>query len=262
MLSLLLHCRVPAVYLRFGDGDISSAENNAALEQESDTELAEGMRLALSLRGFNVIKSLPLDSNAFGFWPGMQEGTVFQSSDSFVNAIAQRALHFFVGEPVYSTIALHYSAMYRKADTMRFLALLKLSCPIFVGNSQTPLDVRNALFGVGHTYIPTPPKNSWAGFRITAWEPLMRRLGGPAKVGMAGSSTRPFQAVVFAMGPPGRVVAAMLFRERLNTFSFDIGSLIDWLAGNVTRDWIRDRQHELDSPAVLVDELSRLPSQC
>ena len=64
------------------------------------------------------------------------------------------------------------------------------------------------------------------------------------------------------MGSPGRAIAAKLFTERLNTFSFDFGSLLDWLSGNVTRDWIRDRQNELESPAVLVDELSRMPAAC
>ena len=256
MLSLLLHCRVPAVFLRFGDGDIVNSESQVALEQEPDDELAAGLRLALSLRGFNVIKTLPLDSNAFGFWPGMQEGTVFQGPDSYTRSVAQKALHLFVGEPVYSTIALHYTSLYRKPDAMRFLALLKLSCPVFVGNAQTPLFVRNAIFGAGHTFIPTPPKNAWTGYRNAVWQPLLARLGAEA------TAPRPFQVVVFAMGSPGRAIAAMLFRERLNTFSFDFGSLLDWLSGNVTRDWIRDRQGELDSPAVLVEELSRLPSGC
>ena len=251
-LRLLVACQRPVLFLRFGDGDVVLSRGEPDMMQAPAPGLADAIKFAFSLRGFNVLKTLPLHSMRFGQWPGMNEHA-HAWGDEAATAIAAPVLAQFYGEPVYSTVALHHTIVHNRALALALIADLKALCPIFVGNEAVPLAVRDALFGRGHVHIPTPPRDAWgAEQRVRdALIPLLQR-----------TTQRPYRAVVFGMGCSGRAVAARVWADAApNAVFFDFGSLLDWLSGNSTRAWIEKQREVLDVSALLADT-SALPAHC
>jgi hypothetical protein len=252
-ITLLLACRRPGIYLRFGDGDLNLLEGKADSYQEPNAELASWLQRAFSMRGFNVVKAFPLFSDLMGFWPGTWLG-VHVNTDDGAKSFFQRTGHFFIGEPIYSNTALHHTVIHNPQLANNFLAMLKSHCPIFVGNVDTPAEVRNALFGVGHVHIPTPAQNAWS-----AAAAVHDRL-----VSVTNSSrVHRYHVVVVAAGCSGRAIGTRLWLEghNPNLFIFDFGSLLDWLTGQETRDWIKQMRNQLDVPQFL-GRMAALPSRC
>ena len=97
---------------------------------------------------------------------------------------------------------------------------MKLHCPIFIGNENTPLRLRNALFGIGHTFIPTPGKNAWSSNKIVYDSAIEALSPKSEKIGKS------FKVVVFAMGCAGRAMAAKLWSTSPNALFFYFGSLL------------------------------------
>jgi hypothetical protein len=254
-LRLLVACQRPVLFLRFGDGDVVLSRGEPDMMQTPAPGLADSIMFAFSLRGFNVLKTLPLHSMRFGQWPGMNEHA-HAWEDEVATAIAAPVLAQFYGEPVYSTVALHHTIVHNRALALALIADLKALCPIFVGNEAVPLAVRDALFGQGHVFIPTPPRDAWgAEQRVRdALVPLLQRN--------AQLTQRPYRAVVFGMGCSGRAVAARVWADTApNAVFFDFGSLLDWLSGNSTRAWIEKQREVLDVSALLADT-GALPAGC
>lgn len=251
LLKLLLLCERPAVFLRFGDGDLNLVEGLPDMMQRPHLELAHYMKTAFSLRGFNVIKTLPLQSEMFGVWPGMAPG-VHMADDSGASSMASRALHWFVGEPVYATAALHHTIIYNYNLAISLLKLLKQRCPIFVGNVETPLLVRNALFGAGHVHVRTPASQAWEA---------ASRVHGELRKYVADASSHPPPVIIFAAGCSGRAMAARLWTQNNNVYIFDFGSLLDFLSGQQTRQWIKERRTDINASKIFAD-MSKIPSMC
>lgn len=175
--------------------------------------------------------------------------------DDIAQQWAQKMMPFFMGEPVYSSVALHHTAIYPKELAMEFLAEIKSHCPIFVGNRDTPEGVRNALFGVGHSHVPTPARDAWSA-SDSVHEMLIALLD-------KDSDTIPYRVVVLAAGCSSRAFCARLWvsSPNPNLYIFDFGSLLDWLSGNYTRAWMTEQKEKFDVQGFL-DHMSALPSRC
>ncbi len=171
---------------------------------------------------------------------------------------SQQSLKYFIGEPIYDSVALHHTAVHAPHIANRLIAAMKLHCPIFIGNTNTPLRLRNALFGSGYTFIPTPDKNAWSANKLI-YESAMTALFSK-HAGLEGSK-KPYKVVVFAMGCAGRAMAAKLWSTMPNAFFFDFGSLMDYLSGNVTRQWIKDSVSMLNITSMILNYES-MPARC
>lgn len=214
-------------YLRFGDGDINLMEECGELLQSSDKNLAKEMREAFSLSGEGIVKSLPLHSHKFGIMPGMKPG-IHGSSDEWCDAILQRCFQYFIGEKIYSSVALPYVAVFEYEYAVEFLTLLRSFNPIFVGNENIGAEVLEKLFGE-NVHIKTPDKQSYQ--QIDRIEQDTLRAIHARK--------RQFEIVVVAMGCSGRVLEKRIIKNTdLPVFLFDFGSLLDIFCGWNTRAWM------------------------
>lgn len=255
-LLLLLTCEIPAIYIRFGDGDMKLSQGASDLLHTTNPDLQYWLKYAFVQRGFNVIKSYPFMSKQFGYWNGMRPGRHLQDPYDLAQ-LTPRIIKYFVGEPIYDSTALHHTAGHAPDLANALISEIKSHCPIFIGNINTPLSVRNALFGAGHQFIPTPPVNAWS----TNKEVYTSALKALSDTTGSSSNVKPYKVVVFSMGCAGRAMAAKLWGTAPNAFFFDFGSLMDYLGGNVTREWMKGTDSLLNVTAMILN-YDAMPSGC
>jgi hypothetical protein len=223
-------------YLRFGDGDLNLLEGRDELYQLGRPDLAVEMKEAFSLHGEGILKCLPLHSKRFGLWPGMKPG-VHEGSDTWAESILARAYPYFVGERIYSHVALSHVAIVDRSFAVDFLSFLKERRPVFVGNGEIEPAVLDALFGSGPR-VGSPPRNSFSeADRITRETELALNCRGGCH-----------QIVAMAMGCAGRVVAKrILTKQKYKVFFFDMGSIMDAFCGNFSRAWMENPKSYFDN---------------
>jgi hypothetical protein len=214
-------------YLRFGDGDINLLEGRNELLQSGNLQIAGEILEAFSLTGNGILKCLPLHSKLFGLMPGMKPG-IHEVSDSWASNILARASKFFVGEKIYSPVALAYLAVFERDCALEFLRLLRNMNPIFVGNQNIPSHIIKKLFGET-VHIQTPAKQAFTQIDRVESE----------TIDVLKQRDKNYQVIVIAMGCSGRVLAKRLIKNsEFRFFLFDFGSLLDALCGWNTRAWI------------------------
>jgi hypothetical protein len=222
--------REKGVYLRFGDGDINLAYNEADSYQRENRSLSREMREAFALNGPTVLKTLPLYCVEFGGWeegmfPGNHEGPY-----EWCLNILNRAKGLWGGEvkSVYSHAALAFTATSHPKSCLQFLHFLKAApCTLFVGNCNTPPWIRTLFFGSSCHFIPTPASHSYSEIDRIEKECLDYLATHPG-----------YKVVVVAMGCSGRALEKRLFNLCDELFLFDFGSLLDAICGWDTRAWI------------------------
>jgi len=219
--------QMTGVYLRFGDGEINVLEGGNTIAEKGTPAFAAEMKQVFSMGGPGVLKSLPLHSRRFGLWPGMKPG-VHENPDDWAESMLARTYPFFVGERIYSHVALCYLAVFDRACAVNFLTFLKRTRPLFVGNRDISEDVLRGLFGE-FGRVGAPPRDSYREIDRILQETRSRiRANGAA-----------FQVVVMAMGCAGRVVAKRILADNsLRVFFFDLGSIMDAFNQNTTRAWM------------------------
>jgi Glycosyltransferase GT-D fold len=214
-------------YLRFGDGEVNIAWGTGAIEQQADCGLQQEMRGALALGGEGVFKSLMIHSQLFGCSSGMQDG-LFMSSDDWARNSLSKVFEYFVGSPIYSSVALHYMALFSRAECVRFLRLLKHCKPVFVGNEDVPPEVVGMLFGQS-IHVRTPARSAYQEIDHIEQE-VLRVL----------ETRRGYTVLSVAAGPTGNVLQRRILNGSRNTnlFLFNFGSLLDAFCGWKTRAWM------------------------
>src|SRR5689334_18970954 len=130
----------PGAYMRFGDGDIFVATGKNALLHTSTKQLREEMKESFSMKGPDIIKALSIHSEIYGSEKEMYVGNLMLK-DSTINDMLRYAHPFFVGQQIYSPIALHYAAIYYPEIANQFLKVLKKQTVLFIGNENTPEEV-------------------------------------------------------------------------------------------------------------------------
>lgn len=212
-------------YMRFGDGDLYLLTGRGELMQEANSNLAAEMREAITLTGDNIIKGFPINSEIFGFEPGMRNG-VHKVSDNealrYISIINDK----IDCSNLVSTVALHYCACFHKNEFMEFLKVLKSFSPIFVGNESIKYEIIDTLFG--GDFIFAPRKNSYEE---------INRIEGEL-INSLEKKNNQFSIVVVAMGCAGRILQKRIIKKGYNVYLFDFGSLMDAFNGDDTRDWI------------------------
>lgn len=219
--------KTPGAYLRFGDGDLNLLEGHDELLQHSTELIRREMQEVFLLCGEGVVKGLPLHAPRFGLYEGMAPG-VFGASDEWAERLLLRCYPYFIGIPIYSSVALAYLSVFDRAAALSFLKFLREHTPLFVGNKLIPAHVVSSLFD-SEQWVPTPEKNAFSSINETE----------KSVVTMLTKRNRHFDVVVTAMGCSGRVLAKRLLQNRLQpVFVYDFGSLLDAFCGWSTRAWI------------------------
>ncbi|MBP2652232.1 MAG: hypothetical protein H6Q74_3057 [Firmicutes bacterium] len=223
----LISAKKNGAYMRFGDGDVNLLECKDDMLQAGNKEIAGEMQEAFSLTGEGIVKCLPLHSQKFGMEPGMKPG-VHEGSDQWAENILSRVYKYFIGEKIYSHVALAYLAVFESGSALEFLRFLKILNPIFVGNENVPPLTITKLFG-NTVHIKAPSQNSFGDIDRIEQETVQAYF----------NRKKNYDVIVVAMGCSGRILEKRLLKNHgLNAFLFDFGSLLDAFCGWNTRAWI------------------------
>jgi len=215
-------------YLRFGDGEINMIEGRGAMEQEPNKKLAHEMREAFEVHSDTILKSLMIHSNKFGRSEGMELGGMHLLEDSFAEQLLFRSYVYFIGEPIYSHVAFAYSAVFAQEAFLQTLKKIKLHDTIFIGNKNISEKLIKDIFGNDIQTIKTESKNTYSSIERINKELITEVL----------KNNNSYKIVIYAAGPTSNILQKRAIERSDNTFSIDIGSLIDAFAGNVSRAWI------------------------
>lgn len=214
-------------YLRFGDGDVFLMTGRSDKFQASNDKLALEMRETFNLSGKGIMKGLGLHSKKFGMLPNMSPG-MHELSDEVAVHLLANCYQYFIGTPIYSSIALPYLAVYDPSTAIDFLKFLKGQNPVlFIGNEQVPNDILTKLFG-SIARVNTPSQNSYERIDHIA----------DSSINSLSKQGASYGVVIIAMGCSGRPLAKRIYHSGANVFTFDFGSLLDAFCGWNTRTWI------------------------
>lgn len=213
-------------YMRFGDGDVFLLKNKKDAYQKANSLLAQEMLEAFQINSKNVFKSLAIHSEKFGYEEGMSWGN-HRNTDKLAINLLEATYLFFIGQKIYSPVALHFIASQEPIRANLFLKLLRSKTKLFIGNERLQEKTVCLLFG-DIVHIKTPPKNAYDE---------IDRIFFESKIEI--EKFEGFAVVVVAMGCSGRPLMKRLFFEKFNIFLFDFGSLIDGMDGVKNRTWLK-----------------------
>lgn len=213
-------------YMRFGDGDVYLLNKKKDAYQKVDNALANEMLEAFQINKKNVFKSLAIHSDKFGFEEGMSPGN-HKNTDSLSLNILEATFFYFIGQKIYSPVALHFIASQEPLRANIFLKLLKSKTKLFIGNAKLKETTVRMLFGKS-VHIKTPSEDAYNEIDRIYYE-SMNEI----------EKFTDFTVVVLAMGCSGRPLMKRLMVEKFNIFLFDFGSLIDGLDGVNNRTWLK-----------------------
>lgn len=214
-------------YMRFGDGDVFLLKNRNDSSQKSNKILSEEMKEAFLINDSHVFKSLAIHSDLFGCEEGMFEGN-HKNTDSLSLYLLKVTYMFFIGQKIYSPVALHFTATENPTRANSFLKLIKSKAKVFIGNEKLSNNTITKLFG-NVQRIDTPSKNSYAQIdRI--YDESIEQINLLDK----------FHVIIVAMGCSGRPLMKRLYQNSNKSFFlFDFGSLIDGFDGVENRTWLK-----------------------
>lgn len=214
------------VYLRFGDGDINLLHGVDELLQSSVKGIKDEMRESFSLSGDGVFKCLPIHSDLYGAEEGMKEG-LHKSNNKLARNFILQTFEYFIGDNIYSHVALSYLIFFKEDVALRFLRCLKNFNPIFVGNEEISKNLLKTLFG-NTIHIKTPKAGSFS--KIDSIELELSAI--------LEKNKDKYTVIVIAMGCSGRILEKRIYKKFDNIFLFDFGSSMDYFSGWNTRSWM------------------------
>ncbi|MFD1294269.1 GT-D fold domain-containing glycosyltransferase [Lutibacter holmesii] len=226
------------VYMRFGDGDVFLMNMKMDSFQNPNLQLAIEMKEAFECKGENVHKCLAIHSERYGYEEGMFIGNHLVK-DKEAQILLMNTFQFFIGENIFSPIALHFNASNNIERAKIFLKNLKIHTKLFIGNKYLKNDVLNKLFG-NVMHIETPEKNAYSE---------IERIYSEAKNELIKIDS--FCVIVIAMGCSGRPLMKRLYNDDYNIYLFDFGSLLDGFNDNMTRTWLK--KNKIDYKYLLSD---------
>lgn len=221
-------------YLRFGDGDVFLLNSQNDSFQMVNQNLTAEMQEAFALKGLNLFKTLPIHSDLHGFEEGMFLGN-HKNENSFSKKILDISHPYFIGEKIYSHVALHYLACTEVQRANSFLKILKSHTRLFIGNKNLNEKVIFRLFG-NVPHIKTPERNSYDEIDRVYNEALdhISKIEG-------------FFVICIGMGCSGRILMKRLLKSGYTSFFlFDFGSLLDGMNGEDSRTWLKVNEINYD----------------
>lgn len=214
-------------YLRFGDGDLNLAFNINDQYQQHNPDIAKEMKVALNLSGKNIIKTLPIHSERFGYDNHMTPGMHLQSNEAAL-LMLKKVYKFFNPDEIYSPVALHYIYSFDRVRFNSFIRLLNKYTVIFISNSTINKLVSKKLFPKSVT-IDTSSSNAYDEI-----DSVERRII------KAISKNVEYKIIILACGCTSRILAKRLIQSEYDHFFvLDVGSVVDAIAGINSREWIK-----------------------
>jgi hypothetical protein len=216
-------------YIRFGDGDIFVLKNIAVhRNQKFNISLAKELNEAISLNDDNVIKSLAINSEKFGIEEFMEYG-IHQVPNFQAEKLLCNSYEFFIGNEIYSPVALHYEVVYNKQHATEFLRMLRSFQPIFVGSEQNSPKVIKSLLDTTDI-VQTSHRDTYD--EIDRIENQIIEL--------LSKRNSKYDVVIFSCGATAKALIKRLYLNyNKPVFLFDMGSVIDLFHGRMQWTWVK-----------------------
>lgn len=223
----IIESRLRGGYLRFGDGDVNLMYNMDDSYQKSSKKISKEMRETFLLNDNNILKCLSLHSNKYGFSEKMEFG-VFKLKDKGADFILKSTYKYFIGQQIFSPVALSYSILFDKEYALYFLQIIKKNRPIIICNKNNSIILLKKLFDFSDI-IYVSEKNSYDNID-EAEKKLIKSIN---------NSKKDYNLIIIAMGCSGRILNKRILKNKeLNVFCLDFGSVLDILNGEKTRAWM------------------------
>ena len=216
-------------YIRFGDGDIFLLKNIGQHRNQShNIKLIQELREAISINADNAIKSLAINSKKFGIEEYMEYG-IHEVPNFQAEKILLNTYEFFIGNQIYSPVALHYQIVYNKQYAIEFLRMLRSFHPTFVGSEQNSPEILKSVLD-STDIVQTLHRNTYEQI-----DKLENQI-----VELLKKRNLDYDIVVFSCGATAK---ALIKRIYLNynkpVFLFDMGSVIDLFHGRTQWTWVK-----------------------
>jgi len=206
----------PYYYVRMGDGDFSIILGGNSGQTDGSPELAVDLVNTFHVSG----PGWDLGTIGHVNEPGMGPG-VFgpQGLNSLLKWVE---MHAPPGHVYANPIALHYYAVCKPAELHKlFKDLVQPRRKVFVGASTGA----EALLGDIHKHIEVPRRNSYD--TLDTWYPIVEDALSDGDL------------LILAAGMAARPTAARLYRAGARIQCIDLGSVINYALGEMSRGWIR-----------------------
>jgi len=216
-------------YVRFGDGDIFILKNlEKDRSQQFSKNLSRELNEAISLNDENVIKSLAINSMRFGVEESMEYG-IHQVPNHQAEKLLCNSYEFFIGNEIYSPVALHYEIIYNKQYATDFLRVLRSFQPIFVGSKKNSPEILKSLFDTTDI-VQTSHLNTYD--KIDEIESQIIKL--------LRERNSKYDVVVFSCGATAKALIKRLYlKYNKPIFLFDMGSVVDLFHGRMLWTWVK-----------------------
>ncbi|PTB31816.1 hypothetical protein [Photobacterium phosphoreum] len=146
-------------YIRFGDGDIFLInKKNKHRNQVIDSNISNEMKEVIMMKGDGIMKSLAIHSFKYGIEDKMSPGC-HERGNWEADYFLSKTYKYFIGEKIYSPVALHYQLLNNKEKIIDFINEIKKTKPLFVGSEKNEINILKKVFNVD-CFITTPHRNA------------------------------------------------------------------------------------------------------
>lgn len=217
-------------YLRFGDGELMMIKNTGeSRNQKFNIELAKELEEAISLNDQYVLKSLAIHSRKFGMDENMKPG-IHERPNWEAERFLLGCYKYFIGNQIFSPVALHYQVIYNKDNAIKFLRILKSFNPIFVGSEQNNPEILNSLLG-SEDFIKTLHRHTYSQIDKIELE-IVNKLK---------ERDKDFDVIIFSSGVSSKAIIKRLYLNYDKPiFLFDMGSVVDLFHGRMMWTWVKE----------------------
>lgn len=175
------------------------------------------------------------------------EPGVHARPDHEAETLLSGCFEYFIGQPVWSAVALHYAVAFAPDSAVGYLQALREHRPIFVAgkHNDTP-EVREVLNY--RKFIDVPSQDAYES-ADSIFQTLMSAIL---------EDRADFPVVVFSCGPLANVLAEKLWNSRATSkiYISDLGSVMDVFSGRDGWTWVKRANINKSRREQLVREIS------
>jgi len=238
----------PGIYLRFGDGDFNLAENKDDMLAKSNMQLRRDMLNSMSIRDNRVMICIPHHTKELKTVEKLMRPGYHEYDMKFVNHCLS-ILHFsnpLMPQKIYTNVALSYCAVETPDVVKQLHSAIKKHKVIFIGNYKYSEPFLLKLFGDNLIRIFTNDNNAYQ-----QKDKILKELD----VIMKDYIKNEYFVIIMAAGCASRAFSGIIYKQYFisnpNFYIFDYGSLLDYLFGFVSREYLKinppDREYILNN---------------
>jgi len=236
------------IYLRFGDGDFNLAQNKDDMLAKSNMQLSRDMLNSMSIRDNRVMICIPHHAKELKTVEKLMCPGYHEYDMKFVNHCLS-VLHFsnpLMPQKIYTNIALSYCAVETPEVVTKLHAAIKQHKVIFIGNYKYSEEFLLKLFGNNLIRIFTNDNNAYQ-----QKNKILKELD----IIMNEHIKNEYFVIIMAAGCASRAFSGTIYKQyfisKPNFYIFDYGSLLDYLYGFVSREYLKihppDRNYILNN---------------